>query len=353
MTDKDPMAVHLMGVVDLADERLGGQALAANDEFFAEKENLIKPGRGVFLPDEYTDRGKWMDGWETRRRREPGHDWCIIKLGARGRTQIFDIDTNHFLGNNPAFASIDGLDAPPETPPEILATMPWQEVLPQSPLRPGSQNLFASRREGPWSHLRLNIFPDGGVARFRAWGEVLSGGADTVADELQTQHLEPGEIDLGSVQNGAVAVACSDMFFGPMNNLLLPGRAPNMGNGWETRRRRTPGFDWIIVRLASRGKPQLIEVDTNHFKGNCPRSFTLDGIDARELPLTSLIDPACPWVPVLDEQPLTPHTRHFYRREKLHAGPFTHVRLSIFPDGGVSRLRLYGTRAEPVSSPAR
>ncbi len=346
MSAKDPNAVHLMGLVDLADELLGGRALSANDEFFAEKENLLKPGRGVFLPDEYTDRGKWMDGWETRRRREPGHDWCVLKLGARGKARIFDIDTNHFLGNNPAFASVDGLEADPDADPSSFSESDWVEVLPQSPLRPGSQNLFAAHRPGPWTHLRLNIFPDGGVARFRAWGDVIAGGADAEADESQRARLLPGEVDLGSVKNGALAVACSDMFFGPMNNLILPGRAPNMGNGWETRRRRGPGFDWIVVRLASRGSLGLVEVDTNHFKGNCPGSFKLEGVDAAGAKLTELVDPTLPWVTAVPERKLTPHTRHFYREEAVGHGPFTHVRLSIFPDGGVSRLRLYGRRDE-------
>src|SRR5215213_6800236 len=156
-----------LGLVDLAAERVGGAALVANDEFFAEKENLLKPGRGVFIPDKYTERGKWMDGWETRRRRTPGHDWCIVQLGLRGIIKMVDIDTNHFLGNHPPFASLDAVCLTNDLPLDAnaVSALPWVPILGQSPLQPGSQNLFEIPSDRAWTHLRLNIFPDGGVAR--------------------------------------------------------------------------------------------------------------------------------------------------------------------------------------------
>jgi len=155
------------GLIDLASARLGGSTLLANDEFFAEKENLLKPGRGIFLPDEYTERGKWMDGWETRRRRTPGNDWCVVRLGLRGVIKQVDIDTNHFLGNHPPFASIDGVCLTNEILFDVGAVgdLAWVPILGQSPLQPGSQNLFDITSDEAWTHLRLNIFPESSRGR--------------------------------------------------------------------------------------------------------------------------------------------------------------------------------------------
>lgn len=348
MTD-DRAAATFTGLVNLADAGLGAQALAASDEFFAPKENLLRPGRGEFDPDAYTDRGKLMDGWESRRRRGPGHDWCIVRLGAPGIVRMLDIDTNHFLGNHPPYASVDAIVAPPESSVSHLQSSNWTEILPQVPLRPGSQNVFAVRQQAKWppswSHLRLNIFPDGGVARFRAHGDVDPNWSSAHHDDEVRGRLKGGEVDLVAVRNGGMALACSDMFFGPMNNLILPGRAENMGGGWETRRRRGPGFDWIVLRLGAPGEVGMIEVDTNHFKGNCPRACSVEGIDAAAAPLTELVDPNTAWRGVLPQVKLQPHTRHFFRDELVQRGPFSHVRLSIYPDGGISRLRVFGCRS--------
>lgn len=231
------------GLVDLAAARLGGVALVANDEFFAEKENLLQPGRGIFIPEKYTDHGKWMDGWETRRRRTPGHDWCIIQLGLRGVLKQLDIDTNHFLGNHPPVASLEAVSLTSALPSESDA-LPWTSLLERSPLNPGAQNLFPIANENAWTHLRLNIFPDGGVARLRAYGVVVPDWSRFAPNEL---------VDLAAVENGGVPLVCSDMFFSSMHNLIMPGRAENMGDGWETKRRRGPGHDWIILQLGAAG----------------------------------------------------------------------------------------------------
>jgi allantoicase len=349
MTAKDLTAATFTGLVNLADEFLGAQALLANDEFFAPKENLLKPGRGVFLPDEYTDRGKLMDGWESRRRRDQGHDWCIVKLGTPGRVRVVDIDTNHFLGNSPPYASVDAISASADAKAEALQEMQWLELMPQMPIRPGSQNIFpishASTWPRSWTHLRLNIYPDGGVARFRAHGDIEPNWSMSDVDAVIGPKLKPNEVDLAAVKHGGLALACSDMFFGPMNNLILPGRSENMGGGWETRRRRGPGFDWIVVRLGAPGEVGLVEIDTNFFKGNCPDCCSLEGIYAPNAALTELVDASAAWRGVLPETKLVPHTRHFFRDEIVQHGPITHVRLSIYPDGGVSRLRVFGTRA--------
>jgi allantoicase len=322
------------GLVDLAAERVGGVALAANDEFFAEKENLLKPGRGIFIPEKYTERGKWMDGWESRRRRTPGNDWCVIQLGLRGIVRQVDIDTNHFLGNHPPFASVDAVCLTNGFDPAAAGQVAWAEILPKSPLEPGSQNLFAIASDGTWTHLRLNIFPDGGVARLRVYGIVVP----------DWTTFAPGELlDLAAVENGGVPLACSDMFFSSMNNLIMPGRSENMGDGWETKRRRGPGYDWIVLKLGRPGTIRKIEVDTNHFKGNYPDTCSIEGCSAPDAATDSLTSGEVAWREILPQTKLQAHTRHFFEKELTPLENCSHVRLNIFPDGGVSRLRVWGT----------
>ncbi len=340
---KHGATAHFAHLINLADGALGAAALACSDDFFASMHHLVQPGRGEFDPDAYGERGKIMDGWESRRKRTSGHDWCVLRLGAPGVVRLLDIDTNHFLGNHPPYASVEGTQAPADATPEALAAASWTEVLQQVPLRPGSQNIFAARGTPSCTHLRLNIFPDGGVARFRAYGDVTPQWSTPTESELHA-HAEPGEVDLAAIHNGALALACSDSFFGPMNNLLLPDRSVNMGGGWETRRRRSPGSDWIVVRLGAPGTPRLVELDTNHFKGNFPDRAQLEVVNAPDATLLELVDPERSWTPLLPETALQAHTRHFFRHELAEVGVATHVRLQIFPDGGVSRMRILGER---------
>ena len=325
------------GLVDLASARVGGTALITNDEFFAEKENLLKPGRGIFIPDKYTDRGKWMDGWESRRRRTPGHAWCVVQLGLRGIIKQVDIDTNHFLGNHPPFASLGALDLATDFRNDAAAVeaLPWMPILPQSPLNPGSQNVFAVEGDETCTHVRLNIFPDGGVARLRVYGVVVP----------DWSKLKPGElVDLVAVENGGVPLACSDMFFSSMNNLIMPGRSENMGDDWETKRRRGPGYDWIILKLGRPGAIEKLEVDTNHFKGNYPDTCSIEGCIAPDASTEELINQTG-WREILPQTKLEAHKRHFFEAEVSPLEGCTHLRLNIFPDGGVSRLRAWGRPA--------
>ena len=235
-------------LTDLAAERLGGKALLCSDDFFAEKENLLKPGRGIFIADKYTDRGKWMDGWESRRKRTPGHDWCIIQLATSGKIHGVDIDTNFFLGNHPPHASIEACTVQGDA--DILKLeaenkIQWKEILPKSPLQPGSQNFYEISDREIYTHLKLHIYPDGGVARLKVYGEVFKDWTLVKANET---------LDLAAAVNGAKSVLCNDMFFSHMDNLIMPGRGINMGDGWETKRNRTPNNrDWVIVRLAHAG----------------------------------------------------------------------------------------------------
>jgi allantoicase len=294
---------------------------------------LLKPGRGIFVPDKFTDRGKWMDGWETRRRRKPGNDWCVIQLGLRGLIRKIDIDTNHFLGNHPPFASVDAVSRSGDFPAGTgVQRVAWKSILKKSALNPGSQNLFDIANDKIWTHVRLNIFPDGGVARLRVYGIVIP----------DWSKFKPGAVvDLAAIENGGVSLACSDMFFSSMNNLIMPGRGKNMGDGWETKRRRGPGHDWIIVKLGRPGTIRKIEVDTNHFKGNYPDTCSIDGINAPNSSLDKL--KKAEWKKILPKTKLQASTRHFFERELRKLDNCTHVRLNIFPDGGVSRLRVWGT----------
>ncbi len=326
-------------LTDLAAERLGGVALGANDEFFAEKENLLKASKPIFIEDKYTDRGKWMDGWETRRRREPGHDWCLVRLGLPGIIRGVDIDTSFFRGNYPEQASVDACSAPADaTAADLLAeSTVWTPILARSPLKGDSQNLFPVECGSRFTHVRLNIFPDGGVARFRVHGDVVPDRPqDSGTDEI---------VDLVSVENGGLIIGCSDMFFSNRNNLTLPGPGRNMGDGWETKRRRGPGHDWVIARLGTEGTLRRIVVDTTHFKGNAPGSCSLEGLAAEAATLEDLVAGEYSWIPILPLTPLKPHTVHTFESEIQDAGPVTHVRLNIFPDGGVMRLRLFGLRS--------
>jgi allantoicase len=339
MDDSASEVPAFAGLVDLASERLGGEALLASDEFFAPKESLLKPGRGVFVPEKYTDRGKWMDGWETRRRRGPGHDWCIVRLGLPGIVRGVDVDTNHFLGNQPTHASLDACEAVRETPAEALGSRAsWTEIVPRSPLGPGQRNLLAATGERRATHVRLNIYPDGGVARLRVHGVVLPD---------WSRFAEGDVVDLAALENGGTVVASSDMFFGAASNLLLPGAARNMGEGWETKRRRGPGFDWVVVRLGARGCVRRIEVDTSYFKGNHPDRCSVEGTDVQDRAIDARSVSEVRWREILPETKLEADTVHVFEREERAA--VTHVRLSIYPDGGVARFRVFGDRAETGS----
>lgn len=317
-------------LTDLAAERLGGKALLCSDDFFAEKENLLKSGRGIFIPDKYTGRGKWMDGWESRRKRTPGHDWCVIQLATAGIIHGVDIDTNHFLGNHPPFASIEACRLSGN---DIESTA-WKEILPQSPLQPGSQNFFEIADRNVYTHLRLNIYPDGGVARLKVYGEVHKDWNAVGKEEL---------IDLAAAINGAKSIVCNDMFFSHIDNLIMPGRGVNMGDGWETKRNRTPANrDWVIVRLAHKGVIEKIVLDTAHFKGNYPDSCLLEGCSLSVADEDKRSGNDVVWTTILPLTKLNADLEHEFESEIATKEAFTHVRLSIFPDGGVSRMRLWG-----------
>ena len=331
------MSAAFTDLIDLASERLGGAAILANDEFFASKDNLVKPSPAIWIEGKYTDCGKWMDGWETRRRREPGHDWCIVRLGAPGIVRGVDVDTSFFKGNYPESCAIDSCDLPRLAGADAANAASWREILPRTALAGDAHNLFPVTEAPKATHVRLRIFPDGGVARLRIYGDVVVDWA---------RLAKRGDVDLAAAEHGGLVVACSDMFFGSRHNLIMPGDAQGMADGWETKRRRGPGHDWTIVRLGTRGAVRRIEVDTRHFKGNAPGSCSLGACtsgDAAAAPdEAGNLRAQTPWLQLLPQTPLQPNARHVFEDEVRTIGEVTHVRFNIFPDGGVGRLRVYG-----------
>ncbi|MGH3516082.1 MAG: allantoicase [Haloechinothrix sp.] len=309
---------------DLAGRMLGGAVVAANDEFFAEKENLLNPEPAVFHPHTFGHKGQVYDGWETRRRREPGHDWAIVRLGAPGVIRGVTVDTAFFKGNFPEQCSIEAASvAGYPSPDELLDdAVEWVQIVPRSGLRGDASNLFQVGSEQRFTHVRLNIFPDGGVARLRVHGEVVP----------DPRWFTGVPLDLAALENGGTVTDCSNRFYSSPNNLLLPGNARVMGEGWETARRRDDANDWVSVRLAQEGVVRKVEVDTTHFKGNAPGWFRLTGG----------ADPDRPdeWVELIGRTRLQPDTRHQFRVSV--DVPVKHVRIDVYPDGGFARLRVYG-----------
>lgn len=319
--------------VNLADARLGARALACSDDFFAPKERMLQAGAAVFLPGKYDANGKWMDGWESRRRRGPGHDWCIVALGVPGILAGFDVDTSHFTGNFPPSASIDA--CPLGADPQLASD--WVCVVPALALSGDHHHHVPAQQTGDvYSHVRLNIFPDGGVARLRVYGRPspvnLASGPDGLVDLIARVH-------------GGRPLAWNDAHFGSCENLLLPGRGADMGDGWETRRRREPGHDWCVLALGLPGRVRRVEVDTAHFKGNFPDRCSVQAAFAPDPAASSVVAQSQFWASLLPEVKLGADAIHLFERECADLGVITHVRFNLHPDGGVSRLRLWGERA--------
>ncbi|GAB2870796.1 allantoicase [Streptomyces mayteni] len=320
---------------DLADRRLGGSVTAASDAFFAERENLVRPERAHFDPAAYGHKGKVMDGWETRRRRGPGpeaalpaaddHDWAVVRLGVPGVVRGLVVDTAHFRGNHPAAVRVEATAAENA---EGAGATGWVELLPRTQVGGHAANCFAvDGVERRVTHLRLSQYPDGGVARLRAHGE-------PVADPAWLAAL--GTFDLAALEHGGLAEDASDRFYSPPAHVIHPGRSREMHEGWETRRRRDPGHDWLRLRLAGQGVIRAVEIDTGNYKGNAPGWASLWLLDAET--------PGAEWRPALTHTPLRPDAVH--RLLLPDAGPATHARLDVHPDGGIARLRLHGSLTE-------
>ncbi|NNH75745.1 allantoicase [Nocardia uniformis] len=318
---------------DLALRTNRAGVIAASDESFEERENLIHPWEPRFSAETFGTKGQEYDGWETRRRRgAPGHDWAIIRLGMPGNIHGVVVDTAWFKGNYPPFASIEACRAFDYPSAAQLDSADWVEIVPRSALSGDSRHEFPVADDRVFSHVRLNIHPDGGVARLRVHGEV-------VPDPILLTGLT---VDLAALENGARAIACSNFFYSAPDNMLAPGLARNQAEGWETGRRRDDGNDWAVIRLAGQGIPELIELDTTNLLHNSPAEIRLLGIDHSDdepLPAADSGD----WFELLPKTQVQPDTPHRIRLAAHATRPTTHVRLDIYPDGGIARLRIHGS----------
>ncbi|MFD4030816.1 allantoicase [Streptomyces sp. NPDC058637] len=324
-------------LVDLADRRLGAGVIAANDEFFAERENLLKPEPAAFDPERFGHKGKIMDGWETRRRRGTGahephptdedHDWALVRLGAPGVIRGLVVDTAHFRGNYPQSVSVEAVSLPGSPSPEDLLgpAVKWTTLVPRTAVGGHAANGFVVDAEQRFTHLRVNQHPDGGIARLRVYGEVAPDPAWLTA---------LGTFDLAALENGGQVEDASDRFYSPATNTIAPGRSHKMDDGWETRRRRDKGNDWIRYRLAAQSEIRAVEIDTAYLKGNAAGWARLSVSDGE----------GEEWTEVLPRTRLQPDTDHRFVLPEPVRG--TRVRMDIFPDGGISRLRLFGSLTE-------
>ena len=330
-----------LALPDLASRALRGSVVAASDEFFAEKENLILPGAPAFTPRTFGHKGQVYDGWETRRRRGPAgalpggdeHDWVIVRLGAAGVVRAVVVDTAYFTGNYPQSCSVEGARVDGY---RDVAGAEWAALVPRIPLKGDTRHVFSVSCEQRFTHIRLRIYPDGGVARLRVHGTVVP----------SPSLVEGLTFDLAAVENGGDVAGCSDRFYSSPRNVVSPGLARVMGDGWETRRRRQPGNEWLIVRLTGRSVVSLAEIDTSGYIGNAPGSASLSGASLSDTGVAESSSPgplpdSSAWFPLLPQTALLPDTPHRFRLPGTR--PVTHVRLDVFPDGGIARLRLHGS----------
>ena len=316
-------------LINLASPQRGGAICSVSDEFFAPAKRMLSDDDPVFVPDLYDQHGKWMDGWESRRRRTQGHDWCEVRI-CPGIIREVIVDTSHFTGNFPPAVMFEACSVAVE--PDDRTS--WTVLIPKTEIEGDSIRVFTVSDERCWSHVRLNIYPDGGVARLRVYGQ----------PEIADSDVDRGQwLDLASSAVGGRALKCNNMHFGDMANLLSDRPVANMGDGWETRRRRHPGNDWVILKLGRKGNIARIEVDTAFFRGNYPARCSLRG--SVHTADTDIVEASEDWEEILPAVVLGPDQLHVFESQVRDCGDVTHVRLDIYPDGGVARLRLLGVPA--------
>ncbi|MFC9328084.1 allantoicase [Kitasatospora sp. NPDC057015] len=339
--DRTPSA-PFTELVNLASRLLGAGVVATNEDTFADAENLLVAKPAEFRAHTFGHKGQIMDGWESKRRRgvsaeqphptDEDHDWAVVRLGAGGVIRGVVVDTAHFTGNYPETASVQAASIPGHPSVEELDGAEWTDLVPRTALRGDTAHEFEVSDGTRYTHVRLNIWPDGGVARLRVHGEVLA----------DPRELDGLTFDLAAQEHGGVAEAASDRYFSSPHNLNAPGRASVMGEGWETRRRRDKANDWVQIALAGGGEVLAAEVDTTHFVANAPGWADLVGYDA-----SNGGDPSTDaggWFEILPRTRLQPDTRHRFR--PAAGRPVTHVRINVYPDGGLARLRLTGRLTE-------
>lgn len=321
--------------INLASADFGAEVVSCSDEWFAAAERMLQTIPPVFIVGKFDDHGKWMDGWETRRKRYEGYDHAVVKLGLPGVIKGVDIDTSHFTGNFPPAASLEACQCEGEPDEHTV----WHTIVPSVGLQGDSHCFVAVADEREWTHVRLNIYPDGGVARLRVYG----------LPKVDWHSMNTGELyETSAVANGGRVVAVSNAHFGVPFRLNMPGRGVNMGDGWETARRRVPGNEWCILQLGCPTVVERIEIDTAHFKGNYPDSASIQAANVTFGTDESIVTQAMFWPDLLPQTKTEMDHQHFYEKESLRdLGPVTHIKLNIFPDGGVSRVRIWGRPVLP------
>ena len=316
--------------IDLANPILGTKIFSCSDEFFAPAKRILNQASPKFKKDVYDRHGKWMDGWETRRKRTKGNDFLIIKLGMPGKISSIVLDTSFFIGNQPEFAQLEGCFSKNNN----LKKIKWIKITNKNKIKQNNNNILKSLSSKTFSHIRLNIFPDGGIARIRLFG---------IIDLSLKKFKSKNNIDLASISNGSIIIACSDEHFGNANNILLPGKSKNMGNGWETRRRRDKGNDWLLLKFGMPGIPNYFEINTHYFKGNYPESFSVQSVfENKKKSKTMIINNSSKWKTIIKKTKLKPNSSLKIKLKQKNIKKANYIKLNIFPDGGISRFRVYG-----------
>ena len=320
------------GMIDLAQSRLGTKVVDKTDEFFAPAKRIINPWAPVFKEGVFDKHGKWMDGWETRRKRNKGHDYLVLKLGKPGKIHKVDIDTSYFSGNQPSKVSLEACFSKKKLPNK---NSKWVKILNKKSTKPNSHHFFIIKSKFTFTHVKLNIYPDGGIARLRIYGFM----------EIKKKFGKK-IINLTSVLNGAVPIACNNEHFGRAENILAPGIGKNMGDGWETRRSRGTNFDWLIIKCATTGKINKIQIDTHHFKGNYPDKCSLQAAYlSNKISNKTIVDRSKKWKLLLNKAKLNAHKKHNFQNKLMKNKKVNYIKINIYPDGGISRIRAFG-RAE-------
>ena len=317
------------GLIDLAQPRLGSKVIFKTDDFFASANRIINPSPAVFKEGLFDKNGKWMDGWESRRKRTSGHDFLIIKLGKSGSINKVDVDTSHFNVNQPSMISLEGCYSKSKN----IKDLKWKTLIGKKKTKANSHHMFKSSSKSIFTHIKLNIFPDGGVARLRLYGSISK----------ENNKFGNKTINLASLLNGASVIACNNEHFGKAENILAPGKAKNMGDGWETRRRRDKGFDWLILNPINGKKIDKIEISTHHFKGNFPSHCSLQAAFVpNKKSSSSIIKSSVKWKFLLNKVNLSANKTHVFKNILMKNDKINFVKINIFPDGGISRFKIFG-----------
>ena len=321
--------IYTDGLIDLAQPRLGSKVIFKTDDFFASANRIIDPSAPVFKEGLFDKNGKWMDGWESRRKRTPGHDYLIIKLGKPGSISKVNVDTSHFNGNQPSMISIDACNSKSNN----IKSFKWKNLVSKKKTKANSHHIFKTSSKSVFTHIKLNIFPDGGVARLRLYGSISK----------ENNNFGKKTINLASLLDGASVIACNNEHFGKAENILAPGKAKNMGDGWETRRRRDKGFDWLILNSIDGEMIDKIEISTHHFKGNFPSHCSLQ---AAYIPTkkssSSIVNSSNNWKTLMNKTTLKANKTHTFKNTLMKKNKINFIKINIFPDGGISRFRIFG-----------